>query len=176
MALTDCAILSGYSKDCRSSIGGIRTVYLTELSNKSSITSASGNISAFTLTSGKKFWTFELEQATATGSKGDPKPNPANGTFYVEQTLNFKIPKASATFSYHLKNLAQNDLMAIILDNNGTYWLLGETNGLKMQDGTASMGTALADMNGYDLNFLAQEPDMAKTVASNLIATLLSPA
>jgi len=175
MALTDCAILSGYTKDCRSSIGGIKTVYITELANKSSITSASGNISAFSLTSGKKFWTFELEQATATASEVI-KPNAANGTYYVEQTLNFKIPKRSATVSYQLKNLAQNDLMVIALTNNGNYWLLGETNGMKMQDSTNPYGTALADMNGYDLQFLSMEPDMAKTVASGLIAALLSPA
>ena len=175
MAFENCAIISGYTKDCRNSIGGIKTVYITELQNKSSITSASGAISAFTLTSGKKFWTFELEQATATASEV-VKPNGPNGTYYVEQTLNFKVPKRSALFSYQIKNLAQNDLMVIVLDMNGTYWLLGENNGLKMQDSTNPFGTAMADMNGYDLQFLAMENDNAKTVASKLIATLTTPA
>lgn len=175
MALTDCAILSGYTKDCRSSIGGIKTVYITELANKSSITSASGNISAFTLTSGKKFWTFDLEQAVGNYAEA-PKPNAANGSYYVEQTLNIKIPKFSATFSYQVKNLAQNDLMIIVLTMNGNYILLGENNGCKMQDSTSGSGVAMADFSGYDLNFTAMENDMAKTVASGLIAALTSPA
>lgn len=175
MAFENCAIVGGYTKDCRNSIGGIKTVYITELQNKSAITSASGAITAFTLTSGKKFWTFELEQATATASEV-LKPNAPNGSFYVEQTLNFKVPKRSASFSWQLKNLGQNDLMAIVLDMNGVYWLLGEVNGLKMQDSTNPYGTAMADMNGYDLQFLAMETDPARTVASGLIATLTTPA
>lgn len=176
-----CAISQGYTRDCRDSIGGIKALYLTELGNKSTLTSASGLIQTFTLSQGKKFWTLDLEQATATASD-DPQPNSANGTFYCDHKLSFRIPKRSASFSNHLKNLAVNDLMAIVLDNNGLYWLLGGSdavnghNGLKMQASTAPFGTAFADINGYELVFLGMEPHLALQVPSNLIATLTSPA
>ena len=170
-----CAIVSGYTKDCRDSMGGLKTIYITELANKSSITSASGNITAFTLTSGKKFWTFEIDKFTSNFNQV-PKPNAPNGSFYVEQTLNFKLPKFSATTAYQIKNLAVQDLMIIALTMNGDYILLGETNGMQMQDSSQPSGTAMADFSGFDLTFKADEPDMAKTVASNLIATLTVPA
>lgn len=175
-----CNILSGYTNTCRDSIGGIKTIYITELSNKASatvITSTSGNITnvASFLSTGKKFWTFELTQATANYVQ-TPKPNSPNGSFYVEQTLGFKIPKFSATFSYQLKNLAQNDLMAIAYTMNGDYVLLGEKNGLKMQDSTQPSGTAMADFSGYDLVFKAEENDMALLVPSGIISLLTSPA
>ena len=172
MPLTDCAILSGYTKDCRNSIGGIKTVYITELSSKSSITSASGNISAFTLIAGRRFYTFDLEQAVGNYSC-NPKPNAANGSLYFEQTLNIKIPKFAATFAYQIKNLAANDLMIIALRQSGEYVLLGEANGMKMGDGTGPSGVAMGDFGGFDLNFTAMEPDAAKTINAGLIAGLL---
>lgn len=177
MALSDCAVYSGYTKDCRNSIGGIKTIDLVELSAKNTFTYASGAITAFTLTTGKKFYTFEQEQAVATASD-NLKPNAANGSLYYEHSLNLIIPKRSAATSYLIKTLAQNDLMAIVTTNDETptYWLLGGTNGLKMQDSTASFGTALADMNGYNLQFLGMEVTEALQVPSNLISTLRSPA
>lgn len=176
MALTSCAINQSYTKDCRDSIGGIKTVYLTELYNQATLTYSSGVISTFTLNSGKKFWTVELEQATATASD-NPKPNAANGSLYYEHTLNFMIPKRSGNINTFIKTLAVNDLMAIVLDQSGDYWLLGHSNGLKMQDGsTGSFGTAMADMNGFNLQLLGMETLYALKVPSNLIATLTSPA
>jgi hypothetical protein len=178
MPLSDCAVISGYTQNCRDSIGGIKAVALVELSAKSTFTYASGAATAFTLNTGKKVYPFALEQATATASD-DPKPNAANGTLYYEHKLNFMIPKRSASFSYYLKNLAQNDLIAVITTNDETpqYWVLGATNGLKMVDGsTAPFGTALADMNGYNLQFVANEPIMAIQISANIYTTLLSPA
>jgi hypothetical protein len=176
MALTDCAINQGYPKDCRDSIAGIKTVYLTEQYNKATLTYASGVITAFTLNSGKKFWTVELEQATATASD-NLKPNAANGSLYYEQTLNFMIPKRSGNINTFIKTLAVNDLMAIVLGQDGDYYLLGHSNGLKMQDGsTGSFGTAMSDMAGFNLQFLGMETLYALKVPSNLIATLTSPA
>ena len=66
--------------------------------------------------------------------------------------------------------------MVIVLTMNNQYILLGENNGMKMQDSGGGSGVAMADFSGYDLNFMAMENDMAKTVASGLIATLTSPA
>ena len=174
MALTSCAVITGYTQDCRDEIGGIKTVALVEISAKNTLTYASGAVTAFTLNTGKKMYEYALEQATATSSD-DSKPNAANGSFYYEHKLNFIIPKRSASFSFYLKNLAQNDLMAVIKTNHETpqYWLLGALNGLKMQDSTASFGTALADLNGYNLNFMANEPIPALQVSASIYAALI---
>ena len=172
---SSCAIASGFTKSCRDQIGGIKTIYLTELTNKSTLTYSSGLIATFTLSSGKKFWTFEVEQASATASD-DLKPNAANGSLYYEHKLTMPLVKRSATMSHVIKLIAQNDVMAIILDQNGLYWLLGGLNGLKMQDSTSPFGTAMADKNGYDLQFLGMESLHALQVPSNLITTLTTPA
>jgi hypothetical protein len=169
--------VSGYSRDCRNDIGGIKTIDLVEIGAKSTLTYASGAVTSLTLSSGKKFYTFELTTATCTASD-DIKSNAANGSLYYEHKLNMLIPKRSASFSYYLKNLAQNDLMAIITTNHETpqYWLLGAANGLKMQDSTSSFGTQFADFSGYNLQFLGMEPTMALSLTSGQVTTLRTPA
>lgn len=170
-----CAINTGYTRSCRDQIGGIQTVYLTELANVTTITSASGNVSGITMASGKKFWTYELELATGSATD-DPKANAPNGTFYMESNVTFTIPKRSATISNQIKNLAINDLVMIVKDYGGTYWLFGATNGMKMGDSKGPFGKAMADMSGYELVFNGMEPYPAYTITPGIIAALLLPA
>jgi hypothetical protein len=171
-----CAIDTGYTRSCRNEIGGIRNVYITELANKNTISPSTGEITSFTLNSGKRFWKYELEIGVGTASD-DPKPNAPNGTFYFEQNVSFTLPKRSVALSNAMKNLAVNDLMIIVETNKSEYYLMGQENGMKMADGsTGPFGTAFADMNGYNLVFQGMEPNEARKVASNLIATLTQPA
>lgn len=172
---SSCAIPAGYTKSCRDSIGGIKTIYLTEQANKSTLTHASALIATFTLSTGKKFWTFEVEQGSATASD-DPNPNAPNGSLFYSHKLTMPIVKRSANTSHIIRMIAQNDVMAIVLDQNGNYWLLGQGNGLKMQPSTSPFGTAMGDINGYNLVFEGMDQYSALQVPSNLIATLTSPA
>lgn len=173
MALNDCAIQMGYTKDCKDSIGGIKTIYVAAVGNIASLVHASGTVSTITMSGSTKFYTFQLEQNVATASD-NPKPNGPNGTTYFEHNTSFTIPKRSATQSWHLKTLAVNDTAQIVLDQNNKYWLLGYENGMKMQDSTAPFGTAMADLNGYQFVFLGQERTMALEIPSNLISAIIA--
>jgi len=59
-----CIIINGVEIDCADAIGGVAEIYLTEYTNvpQGNITAASGVITAMTCSSGKKFWTFQLEK------------------------------------------------------------------------------------------------------------------
>jgi hypothetical protein len=172
MALSDCAILSGITNDCDTGRGGLKTVYFCPLSDKTSstvITSASGaitNVATF-LSTGKKFWTFQLKQNTSNYAQVIKASN-RDGTFYVEQTLNVKFTKFSAFNSYVLKALFLQPQMVIAERQDGTLILLGETNGMNGQDSNQPGGVAMADFNGYDFTFKAEEPNMANTLTSSL--------
>jgi hypothetical protein len=166
-----CVLTSGYQLDCADSIGGIKTIYVTELGNKASITAASGVITAFTLTSGKKFFVYELQKETSNLVENITR-NEVNGTTFYEQVLQFTVRKMQASLRNEIKLLAQNRLMIIVLDRNGKYWLLGENNGCEMTNSTGATGTAMGDFNGYTLNFRGAEENPAQEVAANLIAGL----
>lgn len=174
-----CPIVTGVTKACRDSMGGLTTIYVTEWANinQSAITSASGiitNVSSF-LTSGKKFWTIEVDMGVANEVE-NLNPNRQTGTLFSEQNLNFYIPKKQASVSEFVMTLAQNDLAFIVLDKNDKYRLLGEEFGMSMVPSNAPSGTAAGDQNGYVLAFQGQEHRLAKEVPVSLITALTTPA
>ena len=67
-----------------------------------------------------------------------------------------------------VKMLARAKMSIIIKDNNGTYWLMGETNGVRLVSGDNGTGTALGDRNGYSLSFQAQEPEPMRAVTASI--------
>lgn len=171
MALTDCNLITGEQIDCRSSVGGIATIYITELQNKLSITSSSGTITAFSLNSGKKFWVYEVEKENAEMNT-NAIVSVENGTVYYESTVSFTLKKMSAQKRNNLEKLALNRVMIIVKDNNGLYQLLGEVNGADLTTAEGKTGKAFGDMNGYSLTFTAKEPSPNNIVTSSLITAL----
>ncbi len=168
-----CALTSNIALACKDSVGGIKKIYVTELENKLTITATAGAISAFTLSTGKKFWVYDFEKETAEASE---KLNPSadgSGTLFYEGELKIKLNKRSAVLRNELHLLAQNRLMIIILDRNGVYWLMGEENGADLAPSTSTFGKALGDHNGYELSFMSKEAQPMQTVGSGLIAALI---
>lgn len=170
-----CALTTGVTRGCRDAVGGIKEIYITELANKSAITTASGVITAFTLTSGKKFWTYELVRETANFTE-EGLASKDNGTRVYNQKLMIKLHKRSSTLNEELKLVLANDCMIIVKDYSGDYWLLGENNGMITEKASFESGTAMGDFNGYTIEATGAETAPASKVTSSLITNLLLPA
>lgn len=170
-----CALTAGISRDCMDGVGGIDTIYVTELANKSTLTTTAGAISAFTLATGKQFWTYQQVRETASFSE-TANPNIQNQTLFYTQEVKVKFAKGETSKRNELRLLAQNRVMVIVKDNNGKYWLVGETIGAELTGGSYATGTAMGDFNGYDMTLTALEKEPAKEIDSALIADLLAPA
>jgi hypothetical protein len=171
-----CNLTTGRTLACRDSVGGIKAIYVTELANKETLTSATeGLISAFTLAEGTQFWTVDLIKETSFFT-ATTTVSSENGTNFSDQALTVIFNKGDVATRNFVKLLSQNDLMIIVLDRNGIYWLLGETNGMTLVTGPFNSGTAMADRNGYDLQFVGKESNPPQSVTSGLMAALLVPA
>lgn len=170
-----CALTTGFTLDCRNSNGGIEAVYFTEIANKNTLAASGSVIDTFTLASTTQFFKYELRKKTSLFEQ-NIQVNNENGTVFYEQTLSIKLDKLETTKRNEILLLAQNNLMVIIKDNNGKYWLMGETRGALLNGGKGTTGTAYGDMSGFELTFMGEEPVLAKEVSSTLIATLTSPA
>lgn len=166
-----CILTQGNSLPCRSSVGGIAEIYIAELANKNVLTTTSGVITAFTMASTKKFWTYFMEKEDATFTD-TITVSAENGTKYSEQTGTFTIKQLTSANRNELELLAQNKVMVIAKDNNGTYWLYGESNGLDVTSIAATTGKAMGDMSGYTITFAGKETVSAKAVTGSLLATL----
>ena len=170
-----CALTTGFTLDCRNSNGGIEAVYFTESENKATLSATSSVIDTFTLDTGKQFFKYDLRKKTSIFEQ-NIQVNNENGTVFYEQTLSVKLDKMETTKRNEILLLAQNNLMVIIKDNNGKYWLMGETRGALLNGGKGSTGTAYGDMSGFELTFMGEEAELSKEVDASLIATLNAPA
>lgn len=170
-----CNLTQNMPIDCRDSIGGAKEVLFIEFDNVETITEASGVVTAITVASGKQFRRYVVPKETSFFTE-TPNSNVQNGTLFYQQELTIVINKMQANTRNELLLLGQNRLIAIVLDKNSKYWLLGRDTALDMTGGDGGTGTATGDRNGYTRVFTGMEPQLAPEVQSGIIAALLSPA
>jgi hypothetical protein len=166
-----CALTQNYTLDCREGLGGIKNVWLIAHANVSTVTEASGIVSAISKSAGKIFYKYELVKNT--GSLTETITSSIeNGTVFYAPELSIVLNKLQANTRNEILLLAKNTLMAVVQDANDKYWLLGRQNGIDVTGGTAATGTAQGDRNGYTLTFTGGEKELAPEVQSSVIATL----
>ena len=168
-----CALTSGYTLDCRDSMGGVVEIYFIEAGNVTSTTEVSGNITVVTKASGKVFRKYEQDQDTAFFVE-NINSNVQNGTISYQQELTIVLNKMATATRNELLLLNKNRLVAVVKDNNGAYWLLGRTRSLYATGGNSGSGTASGDRNGYTFTYTAMETELAPSVSSGIIAGLLT--
>lgn len=168
-----CALTQGYTLDCRESLGGIKAVWLIAHANVSSVTEASGIVSAITKASGKVFYKYELVKNTGALTE-TITASVENGTVFYAQELSVVLNKLQANTRNEILLLAKNTLMAVVQDANDKYWLVGRYTGLDITGGTSATGTAQGDRSGYTLTFTGGEKELAPEVNSGIIAGLTS--
>jgi len=166
-----CALTQGYTLDCRDSLGGITEVYFIASSDVSSITEASGVITALTKASGKRFYKYELVKGTSMFTE-TVTANVQNGTLYYTTELTIILNKLQANTRNEILLLAQNRLNAVAKDSNGKFWYLGKTRTLDLTGGSAATGTAEGDRSGYTLTFTGAEPNLCPEVNSSVASAL----
>lgn len=170
-----CDLTTDLSAGCKNSIGGVKAIYVAQLEHKNTLSDTAGVIDTFTLTTGNQFWTYATIKETSsftdtlTGSE-------ENGSLFAAQSVTAIFNKGQVATRNELVLLSSNRVMVIVLDGNGTYWLLGEGDGLTVETAEFASGTAKADRNGYTVTMVGNEDTAAKEVDSTLIATLTAPA
>lgn len=165
-----CDITSGFSLQCRSSVGGIKNIYILS-GSVTSVTASSGTITDLDGTG--TFYKFELPRNVGDYTE-TPNPSLENGTVFFQQTVNAAFHKLQASIRNQVKVLAQNPALKIVVetnngsdDNVGQFFYIGETRGATLTGGSGTTGTAFGDANQYALTFEATEPNPAQEIATN---------
>jgi hypothetical protein len=169
-----CAIVSGYTIDCRESVGGIDAVFFAEFGNVT-IADASGIVTGITKLVGKKFYKFEIPTKSSAVASSNPMGSIENGTLFFEQTLDFPINKRDATTRNIITTLSKNKVVAVTLDKDGTYRMYGKQFGMYLGGSTGTSGAAAGDAQGYVLKFEATEKEDFFEV-TNALGLLLTTA
>jgi len=169
-----CLLTSGFTLDCADNVGGIEYILLGNFSEITSFTEAAGTISAIAQEGVTSFYKYELEQEDADLTATENR-SAENGTFFVENVLNFTIDKLSAAKSEELKLMATaRKLVAIAKLSDGQFVALGFDRGAMKQGGTnqAATGKAYGDKQGYTIGLTAKESHYPYFVDSGVVAGL----
>ncbi len=162
-----CNLTAGIQLGCRDNTGGLKTLWITDYTNVTSLTQNSGD----TITAISGTGTFYEFQLIRTSSQLTETVNASleNGTVFYQGEVVTYFNKLGQDKRNILKTLAQSQRLAIVAeDNNGQYFYLGQTYGCFISAGTSVTGKALGDANGYNMTFQYLEPNPMNQLSGSL--------
>lgn len=162
-----CNLSAGIQLGCRDNTGGLKTLWITDYTNVTSLTSSTGD----TITAISGTGTFYEFQLIRTSSQLTETVNASleNGTVFYQGEVVTYFNKLGQDKRNILKTLAQSQRLAIVAeDNNGQYFYLGQTYGCFISAGTSVTGKALGDQNGYNMTFQYLEPNPMNQLSGSL--------
>ena len=169
-----CAITTGYALDCKDVVGGVKNLYITELSNITNVAqNASGYVTAITLAATKKFYKYALMPKGANTYTENIQTDPANGTVAYEPTLSVVFSKLTQNSAYLFDLVIKNRTAILVEMKDGTYFLCGKENGMESSGGSAASGQSMNDFTGYTLTFTGMEKTFSPEVNPAIITALL---
>jgi hypothetical protein len=165
-----CDISLGRIEPCKTSNGGLKSVYFVNWGDATGYTYDVTNTDAISAVTGTPIaYKYDLkgnssfEQAITSSRE--------NGTTFFEQTINLTLKKLTVVDHRQIKLLSYGRPQVIVEDNNGNFFYCGVKHGMEVSGGTIVTGAAMGDLSGYTLVLSGQEP-----VPANFISTSLTTA
>lgn len=101
--------------------------------------------------------------------------NLENQSTFFDQKVNLMLQRRETTKRDAIEKLVagQKQLLTIVLDSNGLYWLLGSDSGLYATEITGGSGVTKSDKNGYAIVLTAEEAIQALEVNASALSLFL---
>ncbi len=147
-----CFISEGYSLDCRNaSLGGLKAIWLLGDSGNTITSTTQDADEKYTSISGAgTFYKFELAKGSSSFEEAISVNTTAQSVAFTP-TLTLSFPKLDqALRNIFFELVKQNEVYAVVLDNNGRYFLVAPQNGLSADSGSMVSGLGLTDLNGIN--------------------------
>lgn len=169
--------LAGLAKDCATSKGGIKAVYIANYDDVASVTlsesgDTKGMITAITMGDTAKFKQYYIRKGTSSFASNLNKDN-ANGTNYVSTELTLSFLRQDTAKRIEMTALSVNDLAIIVEDANGEFTYLGYEEPVEATAGSGESGTAATDGNKYGITFTDTNSTFPYHVDPSIIADLV---
>jgi hypothetical protein len=162
-------LTQGFALDCKDSVGGIKSIHLISWA-ATGFTVASGEVTATSIASGN---VYDYELPKGVGSMTTTTNVSAeNGTVFNQSDVVARLRKLSTAKRNELRLLAQSRVFCIVLDNNGTYYLVGNEYGCDITAMTSETGTAMGDLNGYNFTLSAIESNEPYKLQGSVVTAL----
>lgn len=144
--------LTGIQLDCTNSVGGIKTVYIANYGDVTSVAvdEESGMITGFTMANSATFKPYQFRKQTGSMTSTLNVDETA-GINYISTELNLVFTKMETAKRLNMSALAIGQLAVIVEDCNGKFWYLGKDDYVSASAGSANTGQNKGDSNNYGL-------------------------
>ena len=160
-----CNLTRGRLIDCKDTIGGFKAIYIAKSYSNNVSAAATINTTEMT-TAGFATWSccggtvevfkYDLVQNLSSMTVNVQSDN-ANGTTFFQQTLSVTLQKIDHDMTNELRLMAYSRAQIFVQDSNDNVFLLGIDGGCYVTGGTVITGTAKGDLNGYTIEWGAEE-------------------
>lgn len=165
--MSSCMTLtSGICRGCRDNAGGIKKFYVADINDVQwpLTTDSDGAITDIVLDDDKDWYVLQPNKYSSNWQE-NINVSVENGTLGYEQVITAVFGKNDQAVRNTIAEMAKGDLIIIIVDNNDKMWLVGnQDNGAYVSGGNSASGTALTDLNGWNVTFTCQSREPADTV------------
>ena len=163
-----CEALQSIQKNCSNNIGGIKNVWVNQLSEISGVTVSGGAWIVSAITVGDPCVPFAINRNTGNYTE-DTAVDLINGSSFVTQTITLMFNRRDKDKSEAINVLGsgQQYLAVFIQDSNDKYWYFENVQLTATGEGS---GTARADGSKYSVTLLAEADHLAYEVTANQIA------
>ena len=167
-----CDMIAGYNdRTCTNGKGGIKSVLLFPLGAMSGVTVLNNEVTALTV-SGEVFL-YKLK-SNLSSYTAPIKVDKNNGTLWYEQSLSMILASDNKELRSEIHLLAQNEVVCLVENADGTIVALGFGEGLQIADANEyTSGVLKSDRRGHVVVLNGMENDEVPDVAPGIYATLL---
>lgn len=171
--MSSCMTLtSGICRGCRDNAGGIKKFYVANIDDvqwpltydTNTSSPSYGAVVDIVLDDDKDWYVLQPNKYSSNWQE-NINVSVENGTLGYEQVITAVFGQNDQTLRNTVAEMAKGDLIIIIVDNNNKMWLVGnQDNGAYVSGGNSASGTALTDLNGWNVTFTCQSREPANTV------------
>lgn len=160
--------LSGIAVGCKDSIGGIKKAWFAPYGVAVSVEDNVLKIASEGIAS---FKAYNFRKATGSMTSTLNTSETAGNSFTTEVTLQFL--KQETTKRLEIMGLLMNELVGVIKDGNNKYWYIGYDYPVEGSASTAETGTAMTDLNGYNITITDNSIELPYEITDSATITAL---
>jgi streptogramin lyase len=155
-----CELTSGLLLNCKDGFAGIQRIWIQQQADFASGVTLDATTLEVDALPEATIYPFEVVKGTGGFAESTSS---ANGGILHTQTVTLVLNKMTSVKRKQLELLAKNRaLVVFVWDKNGKIWMVGRQFGAEITTIEAATGSAAADLNGYTITFVAEEPSAAE--------------
>ena len=167
-----CILTNGYTVGCKSQ-AGVQKVFIGTW-NDSSLTYTYGTNSIINAFGGATSSFYTFQQTIETSSYTAPaEVSTENNAIQYNQTLAINVLGMNAALLNQIEILGQGVWRILILDKNGSYFLMGKSGPVQVSAIDSGLGKVGTDLNGAMITFTSKEDQPLYEVTSAAALTLI---